>query len=161
MSTRWLEPVPDSQCRGHRDLSTNLSAKNLTLLYQPGILGSGPVALPQLSQKRPSKIHSNANPLSAGEGFQLCCPQSDGMELTAIATAAGQEILLLCRIYTFIGGTKRPLPPLLCSGDTVGFVRSHSTDFDKAKMVPSGHPAVILLPSGDPDFSIQAKPTCQ
>lgn len=37
MSTLWLEPVPDSQCQGHGDLSTNLSAKSLTLLYQPGV----------------------------------------------------------------------------------------------------------------------------
>lgn len=46
MSTHWLQPVPDSQCQGHRDLNTNIFVKTLTLLYHPGIPRSGPTALP-------------------------------------------------------------------------------------------------------------------
>lgn len=69
ISTHWLEPVPGSQCEGHRELIASLSAKKLTLLYQPGIPKRDSTALPQPSQKHPSKTHSTVNPVSSGEGF--------------------------------------------------------------------------------------------
>lgn len=157
--TPWLELVPDSQCQGYRDLSTNISPQTWTLLYQPRIPRSGPTALPQLSQKRPSKMHLHVDPHSACEGFQLCCQQSGSMELTATDTTAGWEILLHYRICIFTGAQKDHHH--LCSGGTAGFVRSHTTSLDMAKTVSSAHPAVILLPCWDPELSIQAKPICQ
>lgn len=76
------------------------------------------------------------------------------MELTTVATTAGREVLPLYRISIFTGAQKDHYH--LCSGDTVGFVRSHSTNLDKAKTVPSLHVAVILLPCGDPEHPNKA-----